>query len=76
MKSGTPNFSEVEIGRKIWGGAKLFFFKKIKISIYTKIHEFFLQTYTIDVGEHDFNFFFNFLLILKAKKANVPPYNP
>ena len=56
MQSWTANFTAVEIGKKIWGGAKLFF-KKIKISIYTIIHEFFLQTYRIHVVEHDFNFF-------------------
>ena len=34
------------------------FFQKKKISIYTIIHEFFLQTYRIYVGEHDFIFFY------------------
>jgi hypothetical protein len=39
-KNGTPNFTAVEIGRKIWGQSEAFF-PKNKISIYTIIHEFF-----------------------------------
>ena len=48
-KSGTPNFTAVEIGRKIWGGAKLFF-SKTEISIYKIIHELFWKTLAVSYG--------------------------
>jgi hypothetical protein len=40
-KSGTPNFTVVEIGRNIWGGAKLFFSKNKNLNLHDNSSIFF-----------------------------------